>query len=49
LHHTGITLAAEAQAIIDARAALAQIYTGLIYRGPGLVKEILEAFASQLG
>jgi dihydroorotate dehydrogenase len=27
---------------IDAGANLVQLYTGLVYRGPGLVKEILE-------
>ena len=27
---------------LDAGAALVQVYTGLIYRGPGLVREILE-------
>jgi len=39
----GISCAADAQAKIDAGAALVQIYTGLIYRGPALVREILAA------
>ena len=31
----------------DAGASLVQIYTGLIYRGPGLLREIGEAFAKR--
>lgn len=31
----------DARAMLDAGACLLQIYTGLVYRGPGLVKEIL--------
>jgi len=30
---------------IEAGASLVQIYTGLIYRGPGLLREIAAAFA----
>ncbi|MDE2343078.1 MAG: quinone-dependent dihydroorotate dehydrogenase [Betaproteobacteria bacterium] len=41
----GITSGARARAMLDAGATLIQIYTGLIYRGPGLVDEILEAIA----
>lgn len=38
----GIMSAANAQAKIQAGAQLLQIYTGLIYRGPTLIKEIME-------
>lgn len=37
----GITNASSARAMLDAGATLVQVYTGLIYRGPGLVKQIL--------
>jgi dihydroorotate dehydrogenase len=33
--------AADAREKLDAGAVLVQVYTGLIYQGPGLVKEIL--------
>ncbi len=39
----GIACAADAQAKIDAGATLVQVYTGLIYRGPALVRELLAA------
>lgn len=39
----GITSGARAQAKLDAGASLVQIYTGLIYRGPSLVRECIEA------
>ncbi len=39
----GILEAADAQAALQAGASLVQLYTGLVYRGPGLVREILEA------
>jgi dihydroorotate dehydrogenase len=39
----GITSGARARAKIDAGAALVQIYSGLIYRGPELVVECIEA------
>jgi dihydroorotate dehydrogenase len=39
----GIDSAQEARAKIDAGAKLVQIYTGLIYRGPSLVSELLSA------
>ena len=42
----GILSAADAQAKIDAGAALVQLYTGLIYRGPDLVAECVRALAS---
>ena len=40
----GIMSAADAQAKLDAGACLVQVYTGLIYRGPTLVEEILTSF-----
>lgn len=39
----GVLAGADARAKIDAGAELVQFYTGLIYRGPGLVKECVEA------
>lgn len=39
----GITSGARARAKLDAGAALVQIYSGLIYRGPSLVRECIEA------
>ncbi|MFH1185506.1 MAG: quinone-dependent dihydroorotate dehydrogenase, partial [Chloroflexota bacterium] len=39
----GILGPEDAQRRLDMGAALVQIYTGLIYRGPGLVKEILRS------
>ena len=39
----GITSGARARAKIDAGASLVQIYSGLIYRGPQLVGECIEA------
>jgi dihydroorotate dehydrogenase len=41
----GIMDAASAREKIAAGAQLVQIYTGLIYRGPGLLREIAEAIA----
>ncbi|MEX1143498.1 MAG: quinone-dependent dihydroorotate dehydrogenase [Anaerolineales bacterium] len=38
----GILSRQDADAAINAGASLVQIYTGLVYRGPGLVKEILD-------
>ena len=38
----GILSGSDAKAKIDAGASLVQLYTGLIYRGPGLVKECAE-------
>lgn len=37
----GIHNADTAQAMLDAGASLVQVYTGLVYRGPGLVRDIL--------
>lgn len=39
----GITDGAKAKAKIDAGAALVQIYSGLIYRGPDLIRECVRA------
>ena len=39
----GILAAADATALLDAGADLVQVYTGLIYRGPGLVRAINRA------
>lgn len=41
----GILSADDAQAKIDAGADLVQVYTGLIYRGPALVRECAQALA----
>jgi dihydroorotate dehydrogenase len=37
----GIASASSARAMLDAGATLVQVYSGLIYSGPGLVKQIL--------
>ena len=39
----GIMTSDDAKAMLDAGAKLIQVYTGLIYAGPGLVKEIIES------
>ena len=38
----GVMGPVEAKAKLDAGATLVQVYTGLVYRGPGLVKRILQ-------
>jgi dihydroorotate dehydrogenase len=38
----GIASLQDAQGRMDAGADLVQVYTGLVYRGPGLVREIVE-------
>jgi dihydroorotate dehydrogenase len=43
----GIMSAPEALQMIDAGAQLVQVYTGLIYRGPGLVREINRAILTR--
>lgn len=43
----GILSGKDAQAKIDAGASLVQLYTGLIYRGPGLVRECATALRGQ--
>ena len=42
----GITCGAHARAKLDAGAKLVQVYTGLIYRGPKIVAECIEATKS---
>jgi dihydroorotate dehydrogenase len=42
----GIMSAKDAKAKIDAGANLIQIYTGLVYKGPALIKEINKALAN---
>jgi dihydroorotate dehydrogenase len=39
----GISSAADAAAMLAAGADLVQVYTGLIYHGPGLVRELVAA------
>jgi dihydroorotate dehydrogenase len=41
----GVNSADAAREKLDAGAALVQIYTGLVYRGPGLIREIVEVTA----
>ena len=43
----GILSGADAVEKIDAGAALVQIYTGLVYRGPGLVNECVSAYLAR--
>jgi dihydroorotate dehydrogenase len=38
----GIMTPEDARRRFDLGAALIQVYTGLVYQGPGLVKKILE-------
>jgi len=42
----GIMGPEDAQAKLDAGATLVQVYTGLVYEGPGLVKRILQALGT---
>lgn len=39
----GINSSARAQAMLESGAVLVQVYSGLIFKGPGLVKELLAA------
>jgi dihydroorotate dehydrogenase len=41
----GVSDAASARRKLEAGASLVQLYTGLVYAGPGLVKQILEGLA----
>ena len=41
----GVMSGADARAKLDAGADLVQLYTGLIYRGPALVREVARALA----
>jgi dihydroorotate dehydrogenase len=43
----GVMSAADAQEKLAAGASLVQVYTGLIYRGPALVKDIVDAVAEE--
>lgn len=43
----GILSGEDALAKLRAGASLVQLYTGLIYRGPGLVGEVLDAFGAE--
>lgn len=43
----GVMNAADARAKLDAGAVLVQLYTGLIYAGPGLVRDILNSGLSR--
>ena len=45
----GIMEAPDARAMIEAGAALVQIYTGFIYRGPALVREMVRELKRTLG
>ena len=45
----GIMNVEDAQTRLAAGAALVQLYTGLVYAGPGLVKQIIESFSSASG
>lgn len=38
--------ASDAEAKLDAGAVLIQVYTGLIYKGPGLVRDILNGLST---
>lgn len=42
----GISQGSHAREKLDAGAALVQVYSGLIYRGPGLVQDVLQATAA---
>lgn len=43
----GIMCAEDAMAKLEAGASLVQIYSGLIYRGPSLVREVIETIAKR--
>ena len=45
----GIMGPEDARAKLDAGACLVQVYTGLIYRGPALVREILREISAREG
>jgi dihydroorotate dehydrogenase len=42
----GITSAADAREKLAAGASLVQVYTGLIYRGPALIPDIVRGLAA---
>jgi dihydroorotate dehydrogenase len=43
----GISTASDAAACLDAGATTVQLYTGLIYRGPGVVGQIAHGLAAR--
>ncbi len=43
----GVLNAEDVRAKLDAGASLVQVYTGLVYRGPGLAKSILQALTAE--
>lgn len=45
----GIASAADARQKLDAGATLVQLYTALLYRGPGIVGEIVQGLAARSG
>jgi len=45
----GVSTAADALACLDAGASTVQVYTALIYRGPGVVGELTSGLATALG
>jgi dihydroorotate dehydrogenase len=45
----GVESAETALAKIEAGATLVQVYTGLVYRGPALIGEILDGLAAAVG
>jgi dihydroorotate dehydrogenase len=45
----GVSSAADALACLDAGASTVQVYTALIYRGPGVVGELTSGLAAALG
>jgi dihydroorotate dehydrogenase len=44
----GITDASDGQRLLDAGASLVQLYTGFVYRGPGLVRELARTLGARL-
>jgi dihydroorotate dehydrogenase len=44
-----VSSAADALACLDAGASTVQVYTALIYRGPGVVGELTSGLAASLG
>jgi len=45
----GVMSGADARAKFDAGASLVQIYSGLVYRGPGLIRECVQAYEARPG
>ena len=43
----GIMTADDGKAMIDAGASLIQVYSGFIYKGPGLVRDLNEALRTR--